>query len=38
MHRREPFDPATRRLMHRVVVQGTPPFRADSKSPVAAAP
>ena len=36
MHRREPFDPATRRLMHRVVVQGTPPVRATAAAPVAA--
>jgi taurine dioxygenase len=28
MHRREPFDPAERRVMHRVVVKGTPPYRA----------
>ena len=27
MHRREPFDPASRRIMHRVVVKGTPPSR-----------
>ncbi|MEK9661462.1 MAG: TauD/TfdA family dioxygenase, partial [Alphaproteobacteria bacterium] len=28
MHRREPFDPSARRLMHRVVVEGTAPYRA----------
>lgn len=31
MHRREPFDPAARRIMHRVVVKGTRPYR---QSPV----
>lgn len=29
MHRREPFDPTARRIMHRIVVKGTPPYRAD---------
>jgi taurine dioxygenase len=29
MHRRNPFDPAARRLLHRVVVQGTPPFHSN---------
>ena len=28
MHRRNPFDPAARRLLHRVVVQGTAPHNA----------
>jgi taurine dioxygenase len=27
MHRREPFDPTSRRVMHRVVIKGTPPRR-----------
>jgi taurine dioxygenase len=27
MHRRDPFDPAVRRTLHRVVVKGTKPFR-----------
>jgi len=27
MHRRDPFDPAARRIMHRVVVKGTRPYR-----------
>jgi len=27
MHRRDPFDPAARRTLHRVVVKGTKPFR-----------
>lgn len=28
MHRREPFDPAARRIMHRIVIKGSPAFRA----------
>ena len=28
MHRRDPFDPAVQRTLHRVVVKGTKPFRA----------
>jgi taurine dioxygenase len=27
MHRREPFDPAARRILHRVVIKGSRPFR-----------
>jgi taurine dioxygenase len=27
MHRREPFDPSARRMLHRVVIQGTKPYR-----------
>jgi taurine dioxygenase len=34
MHRREPFDPAQRRVMHRVVVKGTRPYR---QSPITGA-
>ena len=30
IHHRQAFDPATRRIMHRVQVEGTPPFRADN--------
>lgn len=31
LHRREPFDPKARRIMHRVVIKGTePPFREDA--------
>jgi taurine dioxygenase len=26
MHRRDPFDPGLRRLMHRTQIQGTRPF------------
>jgi taurine dioxygenase len=26
MHRREPFDPEARRVLHRVVIKGTKPF------------
>jgi taurine dioxygenase len=28
MHRREPFDPAARRMLHRVVIKGSKPFNA----------
>jgi taurine dioxygenase len=28
MHRREPFDPGARRMLHRVVIKGTKPFRS----------
>jgi taurine dioxygenase len=33
MHRRDPFDPAARRTMHRVVIKGTRPFRAAGAAP-----
>jgi hypothetical protein len=28
MHRRNPFDATARRLLHRVVVKGTPPYNS----------
>ncbi len=38
MHRRGPFDPAARRVMHRIVIKGTPPYRmpADRTTPAGA--
>jgi taurine dioxygenase len=32
MHRREPFDPAARRVLHRIVIKGTKPYRSDAKT------
>lgn len=33
MHRREPFDPAARRKLHRVVIRGLPPARVPGEAP-----
>jgi len=33
MHRRDPFDPAVRRTLHRVVIKGTRPFRTPGALP-----
>ena len=33
MHRRDAFDPNERRVMHRVMIKGTAPFRARKSSP-----
>jgi hypothetical protein len=33
MHRREPFDASARRMLHRVVVKGTRPFRTPGVLP-----
>jgi len=33
MHRRDPFDPRTRRILHRVVIKGTPPRREPGMLP-----
>jgi taurine dioxygenase len=30
MHRREPFDPAARRVLHRIVIKGTKPYQAEA--------
>jgi hypothetical protein len=30
MHRREPFDPAARRVLHRIVIKGTKPYRVQA--------
>ena len=38
MHRRNPFDPAARRVMHRTQVQGDQPLHRTARTPALAQP